>query len=83
MLIRATIWLAAIGTILSAYFILAANSFMQNPVGYTINEARGRAELTDFAAMVGTELVVIGADTTHRAFRNELRWNAAAYKLGL
>src|SRR5512142_2424061 len=30
----ATIWLAAIGTMLSAYFILAANSWMQHPVGY-------------------------------------------------
>src|ERR1700722_6373566 len=30
----ATIWLASIGTILSAYFILAANSWMQHPVGY-------------------------------------------------
>src|SRR5512138_2151753 len=44
----ATIWIAAIGTVLSAYFILAANSFMQNPVGYRLNEATGRAELTDF-----------------------------------
>ena len=35
----ATIWLVAIGTLLSAYFILAANSFMQNPVGYEFNEA--------------------------------------------
>ena len=33
----ACIWIAAIGTILSAYFILAANSFMQNPVGFTYN----------------------------------------------
>jgi cytochrome d ubiquinol oxidase subunit I len=41
----ATIWLTAIGTILSAYFILAANAFMQHPVGFRINEARGRAEL--------------------------------------
>jgi cytochrome d ubiquinol oxidase subunit I len=31
------IWLVHIGTVLSAYFILAANSFMQNPVGYTNN----------------------------------------------
>ena len=29
----ATIWLAAAGTTISAYFILAANSFMQHPVG--------------------------------------------------
>ena len=41
----ATIWLAAIGTVLSAYFILAANSWMQHPVGYRINAAAGRAEL--------------------------------------
>ena len=33
----AAIWVAAIGTNLSAYFILAANSFMQHPVGYRIN----------------------------------------------
>lgn len=37
-----------LGTILSAYFILAANSWMQHPVGYRINKERGRAELTDF-----------------------------------
>ncbi|MGB5951985.1 MAG: cytochrome ubiquinol oxidase subunit I, partial [Ornithinimicrobium sp.] len=28
------IWLVHIGTLLSAYFILSANSFMQNPVGF-------------------------------------------------
>ncbi|MFG2027093.1 cytochrome ubiquinol oxidase subunit I [Streptomyces sp. NPDC048825] len=44
----ACMWMVSIGTILSAYFILAANSWMQHPVGYRINEQRGRAELTDF-----------------------------------
>ncbi|WP_424212765.1 cytochrome ubiquinol oxidase subunit I [Streptomyces sp. BI20] len=48
----ATIWMVAIGTVLSAYFILAANSWMQHPVGYKINEANGRAELTDFWAVL-------------------------------
>jgi len=43
----ASIWLAATGTVLSAYFILAANAWMQHPVGYVINEERGRAELTN------------------------------------
>ncbi len=43
----ATIWLAAFGTLFSAYFILAANAFMQHPVGYTLNTGRGRAELTN------------------------------------
>ncbi|MFV0430494.1 MAG: cytochrome ubiquinol oxidase subunit I [Arachnia sp.] len=37
------IYLAAIGTMLSAIFILAANSWMQNPVGTVFNN--GRAEL--------------------------------------
>ncbi|MEI9907254.1 MAG: cytochrome ubiquinol oxidase subunit I [Actinomycetota bacterium] len=41
----ASIWAAATGTLLSAYFILAANSWMQHPVGYTINAEKGRAEL--------------------------------------
>ncbi|BAU84646.1 cytochrome oxidase subunit I [Streptomyces laurentii] len=44
----ACIWMVSIGTIASAYFILAANSWMQHPVGYKINAQRGRAELTDF-----------------------------------
>jgi cytochrome d ubiquinol oxidase subunit I len=42
----ATIWLAAIGTNLSAYFILAANSWMQHPVGYKIDPETHRAKLT-------------------------------------
>ncbi|MCU4182870.1 cytochrome ubiquinol oxidase subunit I [Acidiferrimicrobium sp. IK] len=40
------IWCAAIGSAISAYFILAANSFMQHPVGYRINPVTHRAELT-------------------------------------
>lgn len=43
----ASIWLAASGTIFSAYFILAANSWMQHPVGYVLNKTKGRAELTN------------------------------------
>ncbi|HUW88144.1 MAG TPA: cytochrome ubiquinol oxidase subunit I [Candidatus Paceibacterota bacterium] len=43
----ASIWLAASGTIFSAYFILAANSWMQHPVGYVLNATKGRAELTN------------------------------------
>src|SRR3954449_7674980 len=47
----ATIWLASIGTLLSAYFILAANSWMQHPVGYEVNQAAGRAELKSIGAV--------------------------------
>jgi cytochrome d ubiquinol oxidase subunit I len=47
----ATIWLTAIGSALSAYFILAANSWMQHPVGYRI-AASGRAEMTSIWAVL-------------------------------
>lgn len=47
-----TIWATAIGSILSAYFIIAANAFMQNPVGYELNAETGRAELVDFGALM-------------------------------
>ncbi len=49
----ASIWLVAFGSNLSALWILLANGWMQNPVGYTINEVTGRAELVDFFALVG------------------------------
>jgi cytochrome d ubiquinol oxidase subunit I len=48
----ATIWLAAIGTNISAYFILAANSWMQHPVGYRINPVTHRAQLTSIVALL-------------------------------
>jgi cytochrome d ubiquinol oxidase subunit I len=48
----ASIWLAATGTLLSAYFILAANSWMQHPVGYVYNPAKNRAELTDIVEVL-------------------------------
>lgn len=46
----ATIWLVAIGSNLSALWILIANSFMQQPVGYILRN--GRAEMTNFFALV-------------------------------
>jgi cytochrome bd ubiquinol oxidase subunit I len=46
----ASIWLVAIGSNLSALWILIANSFMQRPVGYVLRN--GRAEMTDFWALV-------------------------------
>jgi cytochrome d ubiquinol oxidase subunit I len=58
----ACIWMASIGTVLSSYFILAANSWMQHPVGSIVNDERGRAELTDFGAVL-TNSTAIGAFT--------------------
>jgi len=44
------IWLVALASNISAYWILTANSWMQNPVGYVIRG--GRAELQDFWAVI-------------------------------
>jgi cytochrome bd ubiquinol oxidase subunit I len=46
----ATIWLVVIGSWLSAYFILVANSWMQHPVGYKI--VHGEAQLTSVWALL-------------------------------
>ena len=65
----ATIWLAALGTWLSAYFILVANSFMQHPVGYEITG--GHAQLTSvwqllsnrFAVWAFAHVILVGVTT--------------------
>ncbi|MBB2911737.1 cytochrome d ubiquinol oxidase subunit I [Streptosporangium becharense] len=46
----ATIWIAVIGSNLSAYFILAANAWMKHPVGYEVVD--GRARMTDLWAVL-------------------------------
>ena len=53
----ATIWLVAIGSNVSAFWILVANSFMQEPVGYVIRN--GRAEMTDFYALITNPHVLL------------------------
>ncbi|WP_029289062.1 cytochrome ubiquinol oxidase subunit I [Cellulomonas sp. HZM] len=54
----ACIWAVAIATNLSAYFILAANSWMQHPVGVVYNEARHRAEMVDIGAVLTNPTVL-------------------------
>src|SRR5699024_1144972 len=44
----ASIWLVAIGSVLSAFWILTANSFMHNPVGFELEGSR--AQMNDFLA---------------------------------
>jgi cytochrome d ubiquinol oxidase subunit I len=46
----ACIWLVSVGTMLSAMFILAANSWMQHPVGYTMNH-KGVPQLNNIGAV--------------------------------
>jgi cytochrome d ubiquinol oxidase subunit I len=47
-----SIWLASLGTILSAAFIVAANSWMQHPVGYAIDHVTHQAVMTNFWAVL-------------------------------
>lgn len=44
------IWLVALTAYASAYWILIANGFMQNPVGFEVRD--GAAHLTDFGALL-------------------------------
>jgi cytochrome d ubiquinol oxidase subunit I len=46
----ATLWVAVVGTWLSGYFILVANSWMQHPVGYKV--VNGEAQLTSVWALL-------------------------------
>ncbi len=49
----ATIWIAVLGTWASAYFILVANSFMQDPVGYKV--VNGEAQLTSIWKLLSSD----------------------------
>ena len=52
----ATLWIAVLGTWLSAYFILVANSWMQHPVGYKVVD--GEAQLTSVWALLSNEFAL-------------------------
>jgi cytochrome d ubiquinol oxidase subunit I len=54
----AAMWCVFAGTVMSAYFIIAANAFMQHPVGYVIDRAKGRAELTDIWAVLTNKVAL-------------------------
>ena len=53
----ATLWIAVLGTWLSAYFILVANSFMQDPVGYKLVD--GEAQLTSVWALLSSDWALL------------------------
>jgi len=72
---NACMWIVHLGTLASSWFILAANSWMQHPVGYKFNEITGRAELTDFWAVMFNKVqlgtfphVILAAYLTSAAF---------------
>jgi cytochrome bd ubiquinol oxidase subunit I len=54
----ATIWLVAFGSVLSAAFIMAANSWMQHPVGYVM--VNGKPQLNDIWALFTNPVFVWG-----------------------
>ena len=60
-------WLVHIGTLFSAWFILAANSWMQHPVGYRYNPDTGRAELTDFWAVMFNKVQLVDLPARRRS----------------
>src|SRR6201986_700325 len=56
-----SICVVSVATIVSAFFILTANAWMQHPVGYRI--VGNKAELTDFCALLGNS--TLWAEWTH------------------
>jgi cytochrome d ubiquinol oxidase subunit I len=68
-----SIWLVAIGSTLSAFWILVANSFMQSPMGFVLEN--GRMVMNDFGALISNPNVwvqfphtVLGGYTTGAMF---------------
>src|SRR5437764_9850808 len=55
----ATIWIVSVGSMLSALIILAANSWMQHPVGFRINPVANRATLTNFWAVMTNKILIV------------------------
>jgi len=65
----ACIWIVGIGTTLSAYFILAANAWMQHPVGFVLDPVTHTARLTSiWAVLTNSTALVAFAHTIAAAF---------------
>lgn len=54
----ASTWLTGIGATLSAWWILVANAWMQNPVGMAFNPDTARNEMVDFWAVATSPMAV-------------------------
>lgn len=94
-----SIWMVVLGTNISALWIITANGFMQNPVGYVINN--GRAELqsftelvtnpyawrmlihTLFASYILAAFFVMGISAWHLLRKNEVPFFKKSFKYGL
>ena len=94
-----SIWVVSIATMISAFWILTANSFMHEPVGYTINN--GRAEMTSFtdlitnphlwvqfphtifAALCTGSFFILGISAYHIIKKNKAEWVKSSLKIGI
>jgi len=92
-------WLVALGSNLSAVWILIANAWMQSPVGFTIRN--GRAEMVDFAAVVSqpfaiykilhtlssalvlASFFIMGISAYHLLKKNHVEFFTKSFKTGL
>ncbi len=75
----AVIWVAVIGSILSAYFIIVANSWMQHPVGIELVDGRPRmndawAVFTNNTAMIAFPHVIFGSFMVGGALLIGISW---------
>ncbi|MBI4806329.1 MAG: cytochrome ubiquinol oxidase subunit I [Desulfovibrio sp.] len=94
----AAIWMVAIAGNLSALWIIIANGFMQNPLGYVMRN--GRAELDDFWALITNPYAwgefahvltaaamlsgffVMGVSAWHLLRKNEVDFFTRSFKYG-
>lgn len=95
----ATMWLVAVGTTISAFWILVANSFMQEPVGYAVQRGHavmvnffallGNPQLwvefphTEFAALATGSFFVVGVSAYHLLRRQHVQIFQRAFRLGI
>jgi len=56
----ACMWITAAGTVLSGYFILAANAWMQHPVGFLYNAATRQDNLRSYFDVIFNPAVLMG-----------------------
>lgn len=95
----ASAWLVAFASNLSAFWILVANSFMQNPQGFVLNN--GRAEMVDFFSLIANPYVwhqfphvvtggittagffVMGISAWHLAKKHEVAFFQKSFKYAL
>ncbi len=95
----ACIWIVAISSNISALWILLANGFMQNPLGYEIRN--GRAELADFmdvvtnpygwgefmhvvpAAIIVAAFFIMGISAWHLLRKSHTEFFTKSFKIGM